>query len=691
MTSRVCPKCKAPADAGDAFCRRCGAAIPKEPPKPVCPKCGRELTAGDRFCPGCGADLAPGASQKPAGKTAQPGIKPLAVTLAAAALLVCVGIGALLSGGGEEPGRPAAGGGSGISDADASGLPAVNLAETSAPWRDNVLMADPAQGDTLTDMPDSFVFGSDITRREIGAVTFVDTTEHLPEERWDVSQAQDGSVMAGVSEDGDLYYLFIAADGGVAAPEDCSGLFQGYANVEAIHFAGAFHTENTTSMSSMFRGCAKLEDLDLEGIDTSSVTDMSSMFSSCDIVELDAGDWDTSRVEDMSSMFYSCGELAELELNGWDTSSVTDMGYMFFYCENLTALDLSGWDTSSVTDMHCMFQNCKGLERLNCSGWDVSGVSDMRSVFRNCGELTRLSTDGWEVPGSADTEDMFSGCGVSGLRGGGGSTATEPSGGQGTVAPGTEPVIQDPDTFFQNKLIRNADATSDTGGYIEFETDYGHNAFQEYAEYLAGGDFPLELVSKDSSNPLYDYFYFNYTGSSEVQKATSGGGLSAYDLVVVITHIDVIDVGRLQIYYGEGISFDDFGGRCKDTSFKDESGGDTKTGHFIPGQGVVSGGSPSSGGGSSGSLPSSGDDDCYVCGGTGRIECPDCGGSGKEVCSSCRGSGGRYVTDFSSPLYDGVGSADRGKVWKECTSCWGDGVDDCSRCYGRGEVDCYSC
>ena len=60
MTSRVCPKCKAPADAGDAFCRRCGAAIPKEPPKPVCPKCGREVAAGDRFCPGCGADLSGG-------------------------------------------------------------------------------------------------------------------------------------------------------------------------------------------------------------------------------------------------------------------------------------------------------------------------------------------------------------------------------------------------------------------------------------------------------------------------------------------------------------------------------------------------------------------------------------------------------------------------------------------------------
>ena len=419
-------------------------------------------------------------------------------------------------------------------------------------------------------------------------------------------------------------------------------------------------------MSNMFYGCEKLEILDLEGIDTSSVTDMTAMFGFCESLSaLDVSGFDTSRVTVMSGMFTGCSALTSLDISTFDTSSVTSTSFMFTECSSLTELDVSGWDLSSMTSTSAMFSYCPKLTRLNASGWDISHVEH--------------------------THSMFDGCGVSSLDSGGGSSVTEPSGGQGTVAPGTAPVIQDPDTFFQNKLIRNADATSDTGGYIEFETDYGHNAFQEYAEYLAGGDFPLELVSKDSSNPLYDYFYFNYTGSSEVQKATSGGGLSAYDLVVVITHIDVIDVGRLQIYYGEGISFDDFGGRCKDTSFKDESGGDTKTGHFIPGQGVVSGGSPSSGGGSSGSLPSSGDDDCYVCGGTGRIECPDCGGSGKEVCSSCRGSGGRYVTDFSSPLYDGVGSADRGKVWKECTSCWGDGVDDCSRCYGRGEVDCYSC
>ena len=77
--------------------------------------------------------------------------------------------------------------------------------------------------------------------------------------------------------------------------------------------------------------------------------------------------------------------------------------------------------------------------------------------------------------------------------------------------------------------------------------------------------------------------------------------------------------------------------------------------------------------------------------GTKMIECPDCGGSGKEVCSYCNGSGGHWETDFGSPLYDGVGSAGRGQVWDECTSCWGDGEDDCSRCYGRGEVDCYSC
>jgi len=54
-------------------------------------------------------------------------------------------------------------------------------------------------------------------------------------------------------------------------------------------------------------------------------------------------------------MFYRCGSLTELDVSGLDTSKVTDMSYMFYRCGSLTELDVSGLDTSKVTDMRNMF------------------------------------------------------------------------------------------------------------------------------------------------------------------------------------------------------------------------------------------------------------------------------------------------------------------------------------------------
>ena len=51
----------------------------------------------------------------------------------------------------------------------------------------------------------------------------------------------------------------------------------------------------------------------------------------------------------MGYMFQYCESLTSIDLNGWNTSKVTDMGYMFQYCESLTTLDLSGFDASKVT------------------------------------------------------------------------------------------------------------------------------------------------------------------------------------------------------------------------------------------------------------------------------------------------------------------------------------------------------
>lgn len=105
-----------------------------------------------------------------------------------------------------------------------------------------------------------------------------------------------------------------------------------------------------TSLNCMFKDCTNLTSLNLNGLNTSNVTDM-------------------------ISMFYNCSKLTSLYLDNFDTSSVTDMGSMFGFCNGLTRLDLSNFDTSDVTSMNGMFEQCMKLTTLDLSSFDTSKVS----------------------------------------------------------------------------------------------------------------------------------------------------------------------------------------------------------------------------------------------------------------------------------------------------------------------------
>ena len=171
-----------------------------------------------------------------------------------------------------------------------------------------------------------------------------------------------------------------------------------------------FDTSKITSMYQMFYGCSSLVSLDLSGFDTSEVTDMSYMFYGCSSLEsLDLSGFDTSNVTDMSCMFGDCSSLVSLDLSGFDTSNVTNMTCMFCDCSSLKSLDLSGFDTSNVVDMSYMFRDCSSLVSLDLSGFDTSNVTDMSCMFRNCSSLKYLDLSGFDTSNGSDGS-MFDGC-----------------------------------------------------------------------------------------------------------------------------------------------------------------------------------------------------------------------------------------------------------------------------------------
>ena len=234
---------------------------------------------------------------------------------------------------------------------------------------DNVLMAS---------SDEDYVFGRKMDRSKIGTVHFLNSKGKGGEDAWDVSEKQNGSIMAWTEEKEDgLLDLYIAANGNIIANRDCSHLFSKYSMVKKIEGLEFLKTDQTENMEEMFGYCENLLDLDVSRFGTGQATKMGGMFDYCKSLEsLDVSHFDTSQVTNMGYMFYCCWSLKSLDVSHFDTSRVTTMEHMFFYCVSLKSLDVSHFDTKQVISTSGMFSNCAKLKILDVSNFDTTRVKD---------------------------------------------------------------------------------------------------------------------------------------------------------------------------------------------------------------------------------------------------------------------------------------------------------------------------
>ncbi len=244
---------------------------------------------------------------------------------------------------------------------------------------------------------------------------------------WDVSNKQNGSIMAyTLDEDSNGYFeLYLGQDGGVIANPDSRHLFSagsdlgpeiggkilGFNNVKEIKGLENLDTSKVTNMSSMFSGCENLTSLDVSTFDTKNVTNMSYIFADCgSLTNINVSNFDTSNVTNMRAMFIGCSEITSLNISNFDTSKVTNMIEMFSGCSGITSLNIRNFDTSNVTEMHAMFTNCSGLTNLDLSNFNTSQVTDMSWMFANCSGLTSLDLSNFNTSQVTDMDSTFSGC-----------------------------------------------------------------------------------------------------------------------------------------------------------------------------------------------------------------------------------------------------------------------------------------
>ena len=257
----------------------------------------------------------------------------------------------------------------------------------------------------------STIVGRKMDREQIAAIYFQNKKENIGKDAWDVSEKQDGSIMAWTEqkEDG-LLDLYIAANGNIMA-RNASFMFCGYRQLKNIFGLEFLQTDRIKDMSYMFKACISLKSLDLSYFDTSQVTDMSHMFEDCKSLEsLDLSHFDTSQVTSMEFMFDDCEGLESLDLSHFDTSQVTSMGLMFSCCTRLKSLNLIHFDTSQITNMSCMFIGCNSLKSLDLSHFDTNQVTDMSWMFEGCNSLKSLDLSHFDTSQVTNMSCMFMDC-----------------------------------------------------------------------------------------------------------------------------------------------------------------------------------------------------------------------------------------------------------------------------------------
>lgn len=160
-------------------------------------------------------------------------------------------------------------------------------------------------------------------------------------------------------------------------------VFPNYKSITSFKIASGNKVPiQTTDLRYAFQFWSNLKEVDLTGLNVSTVTNTGAMFANDPLLtKANLSGWDTSHITDMNYMFNADRNLQELELANWDVRQVMNMSYMFAYLSSLKKLDLSSFQTEKAKFMNSMFLGMNELNLLDLSQFDLTNVTDTTNIF----------------------------------------------------------------------------------------------------------------------------------------------------------------------------------------------------------------------------------------------------------------------------------------------------------------------
>ena len=127
-----------------------------------------------------------------------------------------------------------------------------------------------------------------------------------------------------------------------------------------------------------------LTEINLGKLDFSLSNNFSKMFRGCLRLEkLDVSYLNTQNSESFEEMFFGCMKLKEINVSKFKTTNCKDIQQMFFYCRILESIDMLNWDMRNVINIESLFEGCSELKiiKMNFNNNNQS-IKGLRSVFK---------------------------------------------------------------------------------------------------------------------------------------------------------------------------------------------------------------------------------------------------------------------------------------------------------------------